>query len=411
MLLSLVLTGLLTAAAHTDEGQVATTAQRTPPGRDAAVELAQNGKNAEALAAFRRIAAANPRDRDARMWIGRLHLRMGHPDLAEPVYRTVMLEDRKNVAARLGLADALLRLRRTDDAIDVLDEAEQTEPENPEVLAALGRAHRAAGNTTLSIGYLERAVMMSPTMDHRISLEQSRAVFNHRIASTSFVEDFNLPVADTRNTDLTANVRITDRLRLLGRGQYQRKFGITDQRGGLGVEWRHSARTTLFTHALVGPGNDVLPRADVNAAVGHVSGATEWTLGYRFIGFSVANVSVISPGVTWWATDKLSLGLRYHASVTDIDAEEENVMNHSATLRGSYLVYPRVWLSAGYARGVENFDTLSPDRAANFHANTASGAVQVDLPSMTSLVGQYEHQRRPGDVRMGRFTLAIVQRF
>jgi YaiO family outer membrane protein len=402
MLLSLLLTGLLTASAE----QVS----QTPATREAAIELAQSGEYDEALDTFRRVAAANPRDIEARLWIARLHVWMGHPDRAEPVFRSVLLENPSSIDARLGVGVALVSLNRADEALEVLEPAEQLAPNDPEVLAALGRAHRLAGNTSLSLGYLERAAAMAPTMDNRLSLEQTRMLYDHRVESTSYVEDFSLPVANTASTDFLANVRISDRLRVIGRGQFQRKFSESEQRGGLGIEWRWDGQTTMYAQALVGPGNTVLPRTDANLEVGHIRGAAEWVAGVRFIDFAGASVTVLSPGATWWPRDRVSFGLRYSLAMTNFD-DVESQTGHSATLRGSYMVYPRVWLNAGYSTGVENFDNLSPDRVGDFRANTASGGVRIDLPTFTSVFGIYEHQRRANDIKMNRVTVALVQRF
>jgi hypothetical protein len=39
------------------------------------------------------------------------------------------------------------------------------------------------------------------------------------------------------------------------------------------------------------------------------------------------------------------------------------------------------------------------------------GAIQILLPSLTSIVGSYDYQWRPDDVRMGRASIALVQAF
>ena len=85
--------------------------------------------------------------------------------------------------------------------------------------------------------------------------------------------------------------------------------------------------------------------------------------------------------------------------------------SHALGLRGDYRAAPRVTVNAGYTRGTENLDTLSPDRVGDFRANTVSGGVQIDLRSLTSVVGGYEHQWRPSDVQMRRFTVSLRQRF
>ena len=105
-----------------------------------AVQAANEGRDDEALAAFERLASANPNDREARLWIARLHAGMGHQDLAEPVYRSVLLEDPGNIEAMLGVATALLARYEPAMAIEVLDVAEELAPDNDDLLGALGRA-------------------------------------------------------------------------------------------------------------------------------------------------------------------------------------------------------------------------------------------------------------------------------
>ena len=62
-------------------------------------------------------------------------------------------------------------------------------------------------------------------------------------------------------------------------------------------------------------------------------------------------------------------------------------------------------------RGVENFETFSIDRIGDFRANTANAAVQILLPSLTSIIGSYDYQWRQNGVRMGRINVALVQAF
>jgi thioredoxin-like negative regulator of GroEL len=48
-----------------------------PADLSAAIQLAQQGRNAEALAALQKIAAADPNDHLTRLWIANVHARMG----------------------------------------------------------------------------------------------------------------------------------------------------------------------------------------------------------------------------------------------------------------------------------------------------------------------------------------------
>ena len=198
----------------------------TPAGPEfpEAVQAANEGRDDEALAAFERLASANPNNREARLWIARLHARMGNQDLAEPVYRSVLLEDPGNIEAMLGVATALLARYEPAMAIEVLGVAEELSPDNGDVLGALGRAHRLDGRAALAIDYLERAVSIAPTRQHQLSLEAARLSYEHRVETRGSSEQFSGATPDGWNSDLAVNVRLTDRWRLLARGQAQRKF-------------------------------------------------------------------------------------------------------------------------------------------------------------------------------------------
>lgn len=125
-------------------------------------DLAQVGHYKEALEGFRRRAAADPGDLNARVWIGWLHERMGNPDLAEPVYRSVVLEAPGHVDAALHLAALLTKQKRHDEAVRVLERAKGTAPMDPDLLTALGNAHLRVSHSELGRAYLEMAAALSP---------------------------------------------------------------------------------------------------------------------------------------------------------------------------------------------------------------------------------------------------------
>ena len=250
---SLLLATML-ALGPAPQGDFATFAQ--------AVEAANDGRDAEALAAFQRLANVNPDDLDARLWIARLHVRMGHRDLAEPVYRSVMLEDPNDLEAMLGVANALLERGEVDEAEKILNVAEELEPMNDEVLHTVGRSHMYSGRTVRAIEYFERAYGVSPTSQHRMSLEGARLSYLHRVELRGSSEQFDGSTPDTQFGDVAVNIRLNDRWRVFGRGQTQRKFGVSEQRGGGGAEWRWRQTTVLRGHALVMPDNTIMPEGD-----------------------------------------------------------------------------------------------------------------------------------------------------
>ena len=407
MVFSLLLAASLTLSPSAQESPAPAT-----PGLQEAIESANEGRDAEALAAFERLVSADPDNHEARLWIARLHARMGDHDLAEPVYRSVLLEDPDNIDAMLGVADALVRRDEPTDAIDVLEVAEGLATNNGEVLGALGRAHRAADHSDQAIDYLRRAVAVAPTTQHLLSLEAARSFYLHRVEARAADEQFSDATPESILGDLSLNIRLTNRWRLLARGQVQRKFGTTEERGGAGVEWRWTSATTLRAVALIGPDNRIAPEQDYLAEVRHAHGSTTWTLTARHFDFGGAETTVVSPAVAWTPENPLSLALGYALSRTDTRTTAF-VNGHSAYVRAAVRVYPRLSILGAYTTGVDDFDRFSIDRIGDFRAQTYSAGVRLYLPTMTAIVAQYDYQtrRRGGHRDMGRAIVSLIQTF
>jgi YaiO family outer membrane protein len=404
MLLSLFL--LMLAQAATLEPTPTSAAADLP----AAIQLSQQGQDAEALAALQKIAAANPNDRVARLQIADLYVRLGHPDLAEPVYRSIVLEDPRNVEALVGVGVALLAQDQVSASIDVLEHTEPLAPEDAALLTALGDANRRAGRTERSIGYFERATAISPTPEHRFALEQARREYGHRVESQTYDEQFSGNTPDTRGTDLGVNVRLSETLRVVGRGQVQTKFGRRENRAGGGGQWRWSPTATVTAQALVGNGNRVLPQGDYLGQIDYGYHRAVWTATVRYFDFFGANVTMVSPAVTLTPSNAWTLALRYAMTSTDT-ATVSGTRGHSLQLRAAHEIKPRIWLHGGYTRGVENFDNFSVDRIGEFRAHTGTGAVEFVLPTLTSIVGGYDYQHRANGATMGRINISLVQSF
>ena len=387
-------------------------AQTTAAGSDlsAAIELAESGRNAEALTAMQKIVAAHPEDHLARLWIANVHMRMGHPQLAEPVYRSIVVEDAGNVDAWVGLGSALLHQDRVVEALDALTRAEQIAPENPNVVGALASAYQLAGDDRRSISYRQRLLTMSPTPANVRLLEDARRAYDHRIEMQAYDEDFTGPIQSTRASDVAINYRVSELVRVIGRAQLQRKFGRRENREGGGIEWRWTPWGTFTGQALIGNDNRVMPQGDYLGRIDYGYRRATWTGQLRYFDFIGANVLMLSPGVTVAPTPRWTVGLRYALTSTDF-ATVTGIQNHTFDVRVARELTPRIWARGGYVRGIENFDTFSIDQAGEFHANTATAAVQILLPSLTSILGTYDYQWRPNDVRMGRATVSLVQAF
>jgi Tfp pilus assembly protein PilF len=376
----------------------------------AAIELAQSGHNAEALVAMQKIAAAHPEDHLARLWIATVHMRMGHPELAEPVYRSIVVEDAGNVDAWVGLGTALLHQDRTVEALDTLTRAQEIAPENPNVIGALASAYQLAGDDRRSISYRQRLVTLSPTKSNLMLLEDARRAYGHQIEAQAYDEDFSSPTPSTRVSDIVINYRLSDVVRLIGSAQLQTMSGQREDLAGGGIAWRWTPWGTFTGHVLIGDDNRVLPQGDYMGRVDYGYHLATWTGQMRYFDFFGANVLMLSPGVTIAATPRWTVGLRYALTSTDF-AAITGIQNNTFDVRVAREIAPRIWARGGFVRGVDNFENFTIDEAGEFHAKTASAGLQILLPSLTSIVGSYDYQWRKDDVRMGRARIALVQAF
>lgn len=377
---------------------------------EAAVNLARQGRYEESLDSFQKLVAAEPRHYDARLWIARLHGWMGHAKEAESVYRAVLAERVSNVEAMTGLAGLLTNAGRLDEALALLGEAENTAPASADVLAGIARTSYFAGETTRAAQYIERAAATSPTPELRILREQIRRAHDHRIEVTGFGEHFTADIPAAGNVDAAVSLRVHERLRVSARGQFQDKFDVQESRAGGGIEWRINRVLRLAGSVLAASDTVILPTLDASVEVGLVRGLSDWSASFRRIHFESAEVSVFSPGAAWSLNDRVTFSGRYALAITAFETAGRQI-THSGGAGVSMLTGTRVWWSAGYNRGIERFETLSPDRIGEFRADTVSGGVRVELPSLSTLAAVYERQWRTRGTTMGRLLMVFAQRF
>lgn len=376
-----------------------------------AAALADAGDLDASLRAFQRIVAENPEDHGARLWIGNLEMAMHQPERAEPVYRSILLEDPMHLQARVGVANALNARREYEDALEALEPAEKDAPQDPGVLTAMGDAHLGLGRTGAAIGYFERAAAIAPTAENRWRLERARRPYAHRVEGTGLLERFDGAASDTTGFDISLNLRLAERLRVSARGQRQEKFDFRDTRGGGGVEWQVNRSTTLRGEVLAGPDNTVIAQYEGYGQLAYVRNRAEWQFSYRYLDFLGARAHAVGPALKLSATDRLGIDVGYLVVVSEYFGAPAD-RTPSAWVRAEYNVTRRFSVVGGYARGIENYQAVSIDRVRpDFNADTISAGAAMHFPSLTSVLGNYEYQQRPDGFTMSRFSVSFGQRF
>jgi tetratricopeptide (TPR) repeat protein len=187
--------------------------------RNRAEELARAGRTVEALALFEQIVARNPADVEARLWIGRLQLRIGQTEEAEAGFRSVLLEHPSDIDARIGLGAALTRRDAWREALAVLLDAEKDAGDNADLFGALARAYRRAGDDRRALEYYGRAKALAPNDPDVIEgFEAAAHAFGHSITIEGFGEG---GASDARSVSLVAAARVLPRLLIEGSARVQ----------------------------------------------------------------------------------------------------------------------------------------------------------------------------------------------
>jgi YaiO family outer membrane protein len=379
-----------------------------------AERLARSGAYQEALERFRSLAAANPRDVEARTWIARLHSLMGQHRQAEEVYRSVLVETPDRLDVLIGLGSALTAQGRIAEARPFLAQAEKLSPDDLEVLAAQGWLNLADEQNRLALGYYGRATLMAPEQkDLRLNLEEAHRRYDHRLEATYFNEVFSESIDDTQSADVVLNFRVADQLRAFGRGQQERRFAETDQRGGGGLDWRMDRPwlSSLQAHAMVGPGNLVLPEFEAGFGFGWSARKVSLSALGTLFNFDSAQMWAFGPAVRVNFTDSVALSASLMRTLTEFSGLSDRIGDSAGKISFGFRVHPRLWLETGYAGGIEDFDRVTIDRLGEFHAKTVSGTARLDFRSLTTIVGTYEYQRIEAGTEMGRLTFRLIQWF
>jgi len=399
-------------------------AQTSPDRRAEAERLANSGAYAEALRAFQAIAAANPDDIDARMWIARMHTKLGHPEHAAEVYRSVLVAQPRNVDALVGLGNALVATGDLKGASDALSRAEAIAADSPAVLTAQGHLHEAANRTTLALAYYLRAAALDPSnTEARRAADALRALRGHRLElgydfqhAPHDAEAFADPLREDAHVGtIELNGRLSDQVRLFGRAQFQRAFDSDEQRAGGGIEWTATPHAFVRAGFVKGFDTQFLPDTDgfVNAAISQ--GRARWGFDVQGASFDEgtgdnATLWLFGPDLTVLIGRTGEASIRYYHGrlTTPFSSAALGTDTVAVGIQGHVTSRARAGFS--YTHGIDRLDWLTVDRIA-FESDTVSFRVGFDATPFVSIEGGYDFQQRPADVNVHRARVALVYRF
>lgn len=407
-----------------------------PDARAQAERLARSGAHAEALERFQALAAVNPDDAASRLWIGRLHLLMGHPHRAAAVFESLVATSSQNIEALTGLGRALTEMGDLKAAGDALNRAEALAADRVEVLAAQGRLHAAVGRDTLALAYYGRALATEPgNSEIKAQADALRASRSHRIHVGYDVQAFDPSAGALHAGHIEANARVSDSIRLFARGQMLRHenddllnptlraellaLGLepavgggsrTESRGGAGIEWTVQPAIRLRGGAQFGNDTAWLPRVDVFADATFGRGRSRWTFRTHYFNFDGVDLWIGGPGIAIDLSPRTTLIAEYLRGRTGIAGRNsETTDSGSAGLHGRLTARTTAFFE--YHRGLDRLDLFTADRLTAAEANTLSFGGAVDFTPFVGLAARYDFQDRTTGLHVHRGSGVFTFRF
>jgi tetratricopeptide (TPR) repeat protein len=379
--------------------------------RAEAEKLAQSGNYAEALKRYQAIAAANPEDIPARLWIGRLQMRLGEPRRAAAVFESIVATNPQNIEALVGLGLAQLAAGRMREAGDALNRAEALGADRVDVLEAQGRFHAADGRPTLSLAYFARATALEPTNAAIVQAAAAvRAGRAHRIELGYDLQHFNVREDDTHTGTIEVNARLSDSFRIFAKGQTHRAFDENENRGGGGIEWMPRHDVWIRAGAMAGSDTVDLPEVDVFGSVLRTGKRAHVGFDLRFVDFTGAQLWIGGPTLAFDLTPRSTAYFEYHYGNADTDfGLSENSSN--VTLGFETRVGKRASALVEYRHGIDRLEWITVDRLGATDANTFSAGLGFDITPLVTLGGRYDYQSRSDDVSVQRGTGRLIFRF
>ncbi len=167
------LLGIVFALALAAEG-LGQAARTSDPQRQAALAMEQQGKNAEAEAAWRAYLKAHPSSSEPYAHLGLLEARQEHYSEAVPLYRKALAIGPEVPGLRLNLGLALFKSGDLKDAIREFSLLEKSQPGNLQLTTLIGMAHYGLAEYAEAIPYLKEAAGSDPrNLPLRLALAHS----------------------------------------------------------------------------------------------------------------------------------------------------------------------------------------------------------------------------------------------
>ncbi len=379
--------------------------------RTQAAAEAYAGRHAHAEKLWREVLSIRPQDLDAQIWLARLAGWQKRYDESVEAYKKILREHPEATEAMLGLAAVYLWESKYNDSLEVLEEAEALAPEDTDIQLLLARNYLHQWKKKEAEEHLRRVLAARKRDQEALALQNQldaltlyQVSFGYSFDSFSFAPDAHwgsLEFSRNQPQDL-----------LVGNLDVLNKFDEQVVRAGGTLLHRFEHRRNLRVTALFAPRGDVLANQDYDLAYGQNLGERfAVNTGYRYLNFRTANLHVFHPALEFYPHKRVEMAATYFLTKSRFPGPPNHALTHSYYLRALVQVNAKLFTSAGFARGIENFSALSRDRLGRFLANTYSFGARYEVTPRNGFSFSFARQIRSTGLTQTGFGFGFFHRF
>jgi Tfp pilus assembly protein PilF len=370
----------------------------------------------DALSIAERRLAEAPQDMEARGWRARLLAWSGQWREAETEYRRVLETNPHDVDLLLGLASVLSWEKRFEEAIPILEQAQQLEPKRTDVCVTLGRDYSALGSTDQAREAFRKALALDPSnATAQAGLASLVEEPRYQLRFGADIDTFNYTdTAWAYTTSLRA--QISSRWVANVSGGAQQRFGKDAGRFLSSVTYQLTRRDALTVGGGVAHDQGVVPKAEGFFEYGHgfhlgtrgMVRGLEASYHQHWFWFEGAHVLALTPSILFYFPREWTWSVQVTAARSRFSGLAAE-WRPSGLTRLSFPLYRRLSGNVFYGVGTENFALA--DQIGRFSARTFGGGARYRFAQRQELAGYVFAQDRSQGQSQISFGFSYAIRF
>ena len=407
-----------------------------------ALQLSREGRNAEALLSVRGLLQEHPDFDDARVLYGRLLAWQDKYPSALTQFDSVLAHSPSHPGARMAKAQVLAWSGRYEQSENLLGRLVREFPETAAYREELGKVYLWDGQASKALTEYQQAYRMDRrsvetlrglaraslqlrlTADARrwyqdlLVLDPADHEAKGEVARLAYYSTYEVQIQGTYESFLRSGIEahtiaqlevyaaLTERWKPFLHYSRIAKFGIKDDRFGLGAYITTGRSVSVFVQGIVSPGAAVAPRTDLTAEVeGGIGGGMGVVAGYRYLKFVNADVHVIHPGLTYYASGSLWFAASAYLGYTSLQTS-----SNAFLFTCSYELMPLTTARLGLFSGNEAFRATTLNELST--VKSLGGFVSLKTAVSEFLVAdlryQYTAHGIPSSAHLVTITLAFL---